>query len=239
MLIKNWMSKPVITVDVNSSMQETSYLLEKHNIRLLPVTQWEKLVGIITDRDIKRSSASDATSLEKHELLYLLSKITVKDIMTKNPICVTPDNTIEETARILMEHKISGVPVVETHGEVVGIVTHSDLCRVLINLTGVDRRGIQFSLQVHDRPKSIIEIKDIIHEYGGRIVSLLTSHENVPSGYRNIYMRVYQIDRSILPKLQAQLKEKAFLLYMADKQFEEPHKPTEDVQRPMSQISLN
>jgi acetoin utilization protein AcuB len=239
MLVKNWMSKPVITIDVNSSVQEASHLLGKHHIRILPVMNREKPVGIITDRDLKRSSASDATSLERHELLYLLSKIKVRDIMTKNPIYVTPDYTIEEIARILMEHKISGASVVGTNGDVVGIVTQTDLCRVLINLTGVDRRGIQFSLQVLDRPKAIIEIKDIIHGYGGRIVSLLTSHENVPPGYRNAYIRVYQINRGMLPKLQAELKEKAILLYMIDKQFEEQHKPTEDVQGAMSQISLN
>jgi acetoin utilization protein AcuB len=239
MLVKNWMSKPVITIDVKSSMQEAINLLKKNSIRILPVMDRKKLVGIITDRDLKRSSASDATSLDKHELLYILSKVTVKDIMTKNPICVTPDYTIEETARILMDHKISGVPVVGANGEVVGIITQSDLCRVLISLTGVDRRGIQFAFQVPDRPKSIIKIKDIIHGYGGRIVSLLTSRENVPTGYRNIYMRVYQIDRTILPKLQEELKEKAFLLYMADKQFEEQHKPTEDIQSAISQISIN
>ena len=239
MLVKNWMSKSVITIDINSSMQEAGHLIEKHHIRMLPVMNREKLVGIITDRDLKRSSASDATSLEKHELLYLLLKIKVRDIMTKNPICVTPDYTIEETARILMEHKISGVPVVGTNGEVDGIVTQSDLCRVLINLTGVDRRGIQFSLQVIDRPKSIIEIKDIIHGYGGRIVSLLTSHENVPPGYRNSYMRVYQIDRSILPKLQAELKEKAALLDMVDQRLKLQHKPAGEVQSAMERMSLN
>jgi acetoin utilization protein AcuB len=100
MLVKNWMSKPVVTIDVNSSMQDASHLLKKHHIRMIPVLHHEKLVGIITDRDLKRSSASDATSLDKHELLYLLSKVTAKEIMTKNPICVTPDYTIEETARI-------------------------------------------------------------------------------------------------------------------------------------------
>ncbi|MGD2272620.1 MAG: CBS and ACT domain-containing protein [Desulfobacterales bacterium] len=239
MLVKNWMSKPVITIEAESSMQEAGRLLEKHHVRMLPVMNRDKLVGILTDRDLKRASASDATSLEKHELLYLLSEIEVRDIMTKNPICVTPDYTIEEIARILMEHKISGVPVVKTHGGIVGIVTQTDLCRVLINLTGVDRRGIQFSLQVLDRPKSIIEIKDIIHGNGGRIVSLLTSYENVPPGYRNIYLRVYQIDRSILPKLQAELKERALLLYMRDKQFEEQPKPPADAQCTLSQMSLN
>ena len=239
MLVKNWMSKPVITVDVNSSMQEASRLLEKHHFRMLPVMNQENLVGIITDRDLKRSSASDATSLEKHELLYILLKIKVQDIMTKNPICVAPEYTIEETARILMEHKISGVPVVGTNGEVDGIVTQSDLCRVLINLTGVDKRGLQFSLQVPDRPKSFIEVKDIIHGYGGRVVSLLTSYENVPPGYRNVYMRVYRIDRGILPKLKMELKEKVSLLYLMDSQFEEHPRSIEDLQRTIRQISLN
>ena len=239
MLVKNWMSKPVITIDENSSMQEANLLLERNSIHTLPVMNGENLVGIITDRDLKRSSASDATSLEKHELLYLILKIKVRDIMTKNPICVTPDYTIEEAAKILMEHKVSGIPVVGTSGAIVGIVTKTDLCRVLINITGVDKRGIQFSLQVQDRPKSIIEIKDIIHKYGGRIVSLLTSYENVPTGYRNIYVRVYQIDRNMLTTIQAELKEKASLLYMIDKRFKKHYKPTDEEKTAISQISLN
>ena len=84
-----------------------------------------------------------------------------------------------------------------------------------------------------------MEIKDIIHGYGGRIVSLLTSYENVPPGYRNVYIRVYQIDRGNLPKLQAELKKKAALLNMVDHRLKAQHKPAGEVQSAMERMSLN
>ena len=77
MLVSYWMSEKVITVDLNSTMQEATILLKENNIKMLPVIKNNKLVGIVTDRDLKRASASDATSLEIHELLYLLSKISI------------------------------------------------------------------------------------------------------------------------------------------------------------------
>ena len=85
MLVKHWMSKQVITIDVNDSMNDAIQLLKKHDIKMLPVTKKGKLVGIVTDRDLKKSSASDATSLEIHELLYLISTIKIKDVMSKKP----------------------------------------------------------------------------------------------------------------------------------------------------------
>jgi acetoin utilization protein AcuB len=104
MLVKNWMSKNVITVDVNDSMQDAMKNLKEHDIRMLPVMKKGKLVGIITDRDLKKASASDATTLEVHELLYLLMKIKVKDIMTRDVITVPPDYTVEETAQVLQKN---------------------------------------------------------------------------------------------------------------------------------------
>ena len=101
MLVKNWMNKRVITIDVDDSMQDAMKLLKEHKIRMLPVMKKGELVGIVTDRDLKRASASDATTLEVHELLYLLSTIKVKEIMTKNPITVPVDYTVEETAEVL------------------------------------------------------------------------------------------------------------------------------------------
>ena len=88
MLVKDWMTKTVITVDANGSMQEAMGLMKKHMISMLPVMKRGKLIGIVTDRDMKRASASDASTLEIHELLYLISKIAVKDIMTKEPVTV-------------------------------------------------------------------------------------------------------------------------------------------------------
>ncbi|MCF8083832.1 MAG: CBS and ACT domain-containing protein [Deltaproteobacteria bacterium] len=216
MLVKDWMSKTVITVDMNDSMNEAMKLLKEHDIDMLPVMKKGQLVGIVTDRDLKRASASDATTLEVHELLYLVSKIKVKDIMTKNPITVPVDFTVEEAAEIFMKNKISGAPVVDETGEVVGTITKADLFRVLIALTGVGRRGIQFAFQVEDSPGSIKEVADIIRRYGGRMVSILSTYERVPKGYRKVFIRMYGIERGRLPDLQKELSEKATLLYMVD-----------------------
>jgi len=217
MLVNHWMSKQVITLDANDSMNNALHLLKKHNIKMLPVMKQGKLVGIVTDRDLKRASASDATSLEIHELLYLISKIKVKDVMTKNPITVPLDYTIEETAEVLLKHKISGVPVVDHHGNIVGIITQNDIFRTLISLTGVERKGIQFGLEVEDRPGTIKEVSDVIRQYGGRMASILTSYDLAPEGFRRLYIRMYGIDRFKLNKLKESLKEKASLLYMVDR----------------------
>lgn len=216
MLVQNWMSKPAITIDSAGSMQEAINLMKTHRISMLPVMEKESLVGVVTDRDLKRASASDATSLEIHELLYLLSTIKVKDIMTSDPICVPPDFTIEETAELLMQHHISGVPVVDRNKGIAGVITHTDLFRVIISLTGVGKRGIQFAFCLEDRPGSILEISQVIRRFGGRMVSILTSYEKAPQGFRNVYIRIYNIDRHQLEPLKAALKEKATLMYMVD-----------------------
>ena len=183
---------------------------------MLPVMKNGDLVGIVTDRDLKRASASDASSLEIHELLYLLSKIKVKDIMTKNPITVPQDFTVEETAEILMKNKISGVPVVNEKKQVVGVITQNDLFKVMISLTGIGHRGILFAMLIEDRPGSIKEVTDIIREYDGQIVSIVSSYDRVGKGDRRVYIRFYGIDRLKLPQLREEVKEKSALFYMVD-----------------------
>jgi acetoin utilization protein AcuB len=216
MLVKNWMSKNVITIDADDSMQDAMELLKEHGIRRLPVMKKGKLVGIVTDRDLKKASASDATTLEIHELLYLLTKVKVKDIMTKDPITVPPGYTVEETAQVLLECKISGAPVVDDSGKVVGTITQSDLFRVLMSLTGIKNGGIQFGLQVEDRAGSIKEVADIVRQYGGRMVSILTSYDDVPAGYRKVYIRMHSVDRKKIEELNDALSRKALLLYRID-----------------------
>lgn len=216
MLVKNWMSKNVISVDVNDSMHDAMKLMKENNIRMLPVMEEGKLVGIITDRDIKRASASDATTLEIHELTYLMIRIKVMDIMNKNPITVRFDHTLEETAEILLKNKISGVPVVGDKGDVVGIITQTDLFRALISMTGIGKRGVQFAFQLEDRPGSIKEVCDIIRKYDGRMVSILSSYEGMPEGYRKVYIRSYAIDRSKLRQLKDEFRENYTVPYIVD-----------------------
>jgi acetoin utilization protein AcuB len=113
MLVKNRMSKEVITVDVNDSMADASGLMKEHHFRGLPVINQGKLVGVVTDRDLERASASDANTLDIHELLYLISKIKIQDIMTKDPITIPVGYTVEEAVEILLENKLSLAPVVD------------------------------------------------------------------------------------------------------------------------------
>ncbi len=218
MLVKNWMSKNVIAIDINDSMSDAIKLLKENDIKMMPVLKKGNLVGVVTDRDLKRASASDATTLDVHELLFLVSKIKVKDVMTKDPIMIPDDFTVEETAEILLKNKISGAPVIDNEGKVVGTITQTDLFRVLIALTGVGTKGMQFAFLLEDTPGSIKTIADIIREYGGRIVSILTSYENATQGYRKAYIRMYDIERTEIEKLKGELREKATLLYMVDHQ---------------------
>ena len=216
MLVKDWMSEKVIVTDVNDSMQEAMTRLKENNISVLPVMKKNKLVGIVTDRDLKRASASDANTLEVHELLFLITKIKVREIMTENPVTIPFDYTVEEAAEVLLDKKISGAPVVDGDGNVVGIITKNDLFRVLIALTGVGRRGIQFAFVVEDRPGSIRELADVIRLHGGRMVSILTTYERVRKGYRKVFIRMYGISRDKLSQLEKELGEKAQYLYLVD-----------------------
>jgi len=216
MLVKNWMSKKVVTIDVDDSMSRAISLLKEHKVRMLPVMKKGKLVGVVSDTDIKRSSASDATTLDVHELLYLISKVKIKDIMSQDPVTVPPDYTVEETAELLMKNKISGVPVVGKGGEIVGIITRDDLFNVLIALSGLGKKGIQFAFKLEDKPGSIKELTDIIRNHGGRIASILGSYDRVPAGFRVVYIRAYDLKREELHAILEELSGKALILYMVD-----------------------
>jgi acetoin utilization protein AcuB len=216
MLVREWMSTEVITVDADETMQRAIGLLKEHSIRMLPVMKNKKLVGIVTDRDLKRASASDATSLEIHELLYLIGKIKVKDIMILKPITVPWDFTVEEAAEVLLKNKISGVPVTGPEGDIVGVITKSDIFKVLISLAGIGKRGIQMAIQIEDRPGSMKGITRAIRDLGGRMVSILTSYEKIPDGFRNVYIRFFDLDRSVLETLKENISEISKLLYIVD-----------------------
>jgi acetoin utilization protein AcuB len=111
MLIRNWMTRDPITVEPDTPMMDADHIMKENKIRGLPVVKGKKLVGIVTDRDIKAASPSAATTLDMHELLYLLAKIKVKEIMTKDPITICEDDTVEEAAVMMLRHKISHLPV--------------------------------------------------------------------------------------------------------------------------------
>lgn len=130
--VRDWMTRDVITVDSKTPLPQAHQLMKQRRIRRLPIVDKEgHLVGIITRGDVREASPSNATSLSIYEVHYLLAQLTVDAIMTQNPSTVTPETAIKDAARIMLEKKISGLPVVE-NGKVVGIITESDIFRGLI-----------------------------------------------------------------------------------------------------------
>ena len=124
-------TKPVITLKSTQTVLDASKLMRENGIRHLPVMDGQgTLVGVITDRDIKRVSASEATSLDIHELLYLLDKLPVTKVMSQNPVTVTPSTPVSEAAKLMVERKIGCLPVLG-NGKLAGIVTQIDLLRLL------------------------------------------------------------------------------------------------------------
>jgi acetoin utilization protein AcuB len=216
MLIRYWMNKPVITVEKNDSMQRATQLMKENHIKLLPVIDNGSLCGIISDRDLKRASASDATSLDVHELLYLLSKIKVADIMTRKVVTVHQNWTVEEAADVMLERKISGVPVIDDEDRLCGIITQTDMFKATLYITGLKKRGFHLALVLEDTPGSIMEIVNVVRQFGGRMASILSTYERAPQGYRNVYLRFYDISRDRIDDMLKLLKEKAKLRYMVD-----------------------
>jgi acetoin utilization protein AcuB len=134
MLVKERMTQPVITALPEMPIQEALNLMREKGIRRLPVVNDRgQLVGIVSDRDLLHASPSDATSLSIWELNYLLSRVTLKQIMTKDVITVSEDASVEEVARMMVDSKVGGVPVV-SNGDVVGIITETDLFKALVEL---------------------------------------------------------------------------------------------------------
>ncbi|MEW6113422.1 MAG: CBS and ACT domain-containing protein [Thermodesulfobacteriota bacterium] len=216
MLVKDWMSKNVVTVDVNDTMQRAINLMMDHRISMVPVMDQGKLVGVVTDRDLRRAAPSDVTLMDVRQILYHITRLNCEAIMSRNPITVPFDFTMEEAAEVLLRNNISGAPVLDKAGAIVGIITKNDMFKAFIALTGLKKRGVQFGFLLEDRPGSIKEVTDVIRKYGARLVSILSSYENAPEGQRHVYVRAFHIDRNSLPLLEQELKEKAKLIYMVD-----------------------
>ena len=174
------MSTPVITVSPETSMPEAFDRMHKEHIRRLPVVNKAgELVGMVAEADLLKASPSEGTTLSIYEMKYLLSRITVAQLMTKHVISVTEDTPLEEAARIMADHEIGGLPVVRK-GKVVGIITETTLFRIFIELLGARKPGIRVTADVPDRPGELARLAQAIYERGGNIVALSTFQGNLP-----------------------------------------------------------
>lgn len=130
--VGDWMTKNVITTRRNTSISSAHQIMRENNIRRLPVVENGKLVGLISLGDVREASPSDATTLSIWELNYLWAQLVVDKVMTINVYTVKPDTSILDAAELMLEHKISGLPVIDADGSLVGILTESDVFRMLV-----------------------------------------------------------------------------------------------------------
>jgi acetoin utilization protein AcuB len=213
MLIRNWMSVPVTTIGPEESMMKASKVMKDKNIRRLPVVDEDgRIIGIVSDRDIKEASPSKATTLDVHELYYLLSEIKVQDIMTKNPQCLKAEDSVEKAAVLLMEKHLGGLPIIDEDEKVVGIITETDIFKVLIEITRVRDGGVQMGFKMSRTPGELKNILEDIENAGAKALSVITVY---PKGKpeRLAYVRIDEMDKGDLNKLEEGLKSKFDLMF--------------------------
>jgi acetoin utilization protein AcuB len=214
MLIKDWMTREPITINDDTSMIKAIHIMKQQRFRRLPVLHQGRLVGVITDRDLKEASPSKATTLDVHELYYLLGELQVKEIMTRNPVTVDMNDTVEHAAQVMLEHTISGMPVLDAHGELVGIITQSDIFRAFMHITGVRQGGVQFALRLEDKPGLIKEVVDLLRARGARFVSLLSSYSTSKEGFRDVYIRVKNLSPEGVAAAKDELASRFEVMYV-------------------------
>ncbi|TFH37763.1 MAG: CBS domain-containing protein [Anaerolineales bacterium] len=175
MLVGERMSQPVITVRPDTPILDAYGLMQKEKIRRLPVVDKKgNLIGMLAEREILHASPSQATSLSIWELNYLMSRVTVNEIMTSDVITVNVDTPLEEAAMIMADNKIGGLPVMRD-GKLVGIVTETDLFKVFLELFGAREPGIRLTVLVDNEPGEISKLTSAIYNAGGNIMALGTS----------------------------------------------------------------
>lgn len=204
MLVKERMSHHPITITPDASLNDALRVMREEKVRRLPVLDKKgKLVGIVLEKDLLYASPSPATSLSVHELNYLIARIKVEDLMSKNVITVAEDCPLEEAARIMVDNHISGLPVMR--GEtLVGMITESDLFKIFLELLGARIWGLRVSIKVAEEQGLLARLTQELATHGGNIVSLGTFWGDDPTN-REITFKVQGIERATVERIVREL----------------------------------
>lgn len=190
MLIKDWMATDILTVDQDTSLLRATRLMKENEIRRLPVVENGKLIGIITDRDVKDASPSKSMSLDLHELYCQLSEMKVKEVMTGTPLTMKDTDSLEKAAVVMVENRISGIPIVDGAGQLAGLLSETDVLRGFIHCTGIKDGAIQYVFDLDDKPGSVTALVQYLREKGCRILSVLTSFDDAPPNMKRVAIRI-------------------------------------------------
>ncbi len=174
MLVRERMSTKPVTISADVSITEALRVMRRNQVRRLPVLDREgKMVGIVSEKDLLYASPSPATSLSIYEMHDLLSRLRVSELMTTDLITVTPDIPLEEAARIMADNKIGGLPVME-NGNLVGIITETDVFKVFLELLGAREKGLRLTLEMPEQKGEMARMTTEIARLGGNILALGT-----------------------------------------------------------------
>jgi acetoin utilization protein AcuB len=194
MYIGRIMHTDLITVSPKTTLVEAKKLVQQKQIdHLLVVNDQKKLVGIVSDRDLKKYWASPATSLSTHELNYLLEKVLVSMVMIKTVVTVPTNTTIERAALVMQQHRISALPVMED-GELAGIITSTDVMDVLLQAIGISDDSMRLSIFVKDSIGKLAEVTSSLRDAGVNIQSLFCWPEPKYQGITEIVLRINSQD---------------------------------------------
>lgn len=221
MLIQEYMTPQPTTVTEDTSVIDAAELMREKKFRRFPVLRGRQLVGIVTDRDLRSAAPSQVISFDSEEralmpeLHALLARIKVGEIMSTDVISVDPEQTIVTAAVLMLKDRISGLPVVDSKGELVGIITEGDIFKVLVDLSGISLGSTVLAFRLEDRPASIKDAADAIREHGGRLASILTSYASTDPGFRRVYFRIRDLPSEKLQALKEELLKNFELLYVS------------------------
>ena len=199
MLVGERMSKPVISITPETTINVAFDLLRKNNIRRLPVLSKDgNLIGIVTELDLINASPSLATTLSKWEMNYLLEKITIEKVMSRDVITVDPSTPIEQAAKVMVDNKISGMPVME-NGKIIGMITETDLFKVFLELMGGRDKGVRVTAVLQDVQGKLADLTLAISKAGGNFISL-GAFDSDQEDSVELTFKLYEIDLELLRK---------------------------------------
>ncbi len=205
MFVGERMTRPVISVAPDTPLNDALHLMRSEHIRRMPVVSHGKLVGIVSMKDLLNASPSQATTLSIWELNYMLSKLTVDSCMHRELLTVSEDTPIEEAARIMADQRVGGLPVLRG-GEVVGMITETDLFKIFLELMGARDVGVRCEIRMRDEPGQLAGLTHAIASAGGNILALGTFAGEAP-GHSTVTFKVAGLKPDKVRELIAPLVE--------------------------------
>lgn len=176
MLIKRIMSDNLYVAHPKTPVTDAQEMMRREHVHHLPVIDesTKKLVGVVSEKDLLYASPSPASTLDVYEMARLLSKLTVSRVMTKTVFTIHQDDPVEDAARIMVDHDIGCLPVIDENGYPIGIVTESDMFRLFIDLFGTREKGLRATLRIPEESGELAKLGADVAEHEGNIVSIGT-----------------------------------------------------------------